>query len=69
MEDINKETNGINISGIAIYPNYKLVDGGNRVLVELSKDKFKSFSPHHVGPDGVLCDDLETFITWDRFSK
>jgi hypothetical protein len=37
--------------------------------VELNPDKFKSLKPHHIGPEGILCDDLETFIKWEMFSK
>lgn len=60
----------IDFSGISdsIYPKYKLVNGGDTVMIELAKDKFKSFGAHHIGPDGVLCDDLETFVKWEMFS-
>ena len=60
----------IDLSGISssIYPKYKLIDGGQRVLVELSKDKFKGFGVHHISEEGILCDDLETFIKWEMFS-
>ncbi len=61
--------NNINLTNVVTYPIFKLLDGGNRILIEISKDKFKSLGAHHVGPDGVLCDDLETFIKWDMFSK
>ena len=60
----------IDFSGISdsIYPKYKLVNGGDTVMIELAKDKFKSLASHHIGPDGVLCDDLETFVKWEMFS-
>lgn len=51
------------------YPRYKLVDGGENVLIELSENKFKSYKVHHIMELGVLCDDLETFIKWEDFSK
>lgn len=51
------------------YPVYKLLEGGDLVLIELSEGKFKRLKPHHIGPDGMLCDDLETFIKWEMFSK
>lgn len=50
------------------YPVYRLIDGGERISVELEKDKFKFFIAQHMGPDGVLCNDLETFIKWEMFS-
>lgn len=65
LNQINLE--GI-IKGTSNYPIYKLLEGGELVLIELSENKFKRLKPHHVGPDGVLCDDLETFIKWDMFS-
>ena len=58
----------IDLSGINTYPKYKLVDGGDTVLIEIVKDKFKSFKPHHISEEGILCDDLETFIKWEMFS-
>lgn len=58
----------IDFSGVDMYPKYKLIEAGERVLVEVSKDKFKSFLAHHIGEEGVLCDDLETFISWGMFS-
>ena len=60
----------IDFSGVAgsIYPKYKLIDGGQRVLVELSKDKFKGLGVHHVSEEGILCDDLETYVKWELFS-
>jgi hypothetical protein len=59
----------INLENIKTYPVYRLVEGGERIIVELNPDKFKSLKPHHIGPEGILCDDLETFIKWEMFSK
>lgn len=56
-------------TGSKKYPVYKLLDGGDLVLIELQEGKFKKLKPHHIGPDGMLCDDLETFIKWEMFSK
>lgn len=60
----------IDFSGISgsIYPKYKLVEAGERVIKEISKDKFKSFGVHHISEEGILCDDLETYIKWELFS-
>ena len=60
----------IDFSGMSgsIYPKYKLVEAGERVIKEISKDKFKSFGVHHISEEGILCDDLETYIKWELFS-
>lgn len=60
----------IDFSGInnSIYPKYTLVDGGVTILKEVSKDKFESFNVHHISEEGILCDDLETYIKWEMFS-
>ena len=58
----------IDISSVVTYPKYKLVDGGERVMIELAKDKFKGFGVHHISEEGILCDDLETYIKWEMFS-
>lgn len=60
----------IDFSGVAssIYPKYKLINAGERVMIELAKDKFKSFGVHHISEEGILCDDLETYIKWEMFS-
>lgn len=51
------------------YPTYKLIEGGERILAELSEGKFKSLYIQHMGPDGILCnDEAETFIKWEMFS-
>lgn len=52
----------------SIYPKYSLVDGGSTILKEVTKDKFESFSVHHISEEGILCDDLETYIKWEMFS-
>lgn len=68
MQNLNQiNLEGV-IKGTTKYPVYKLLDGGDIVLIELSEGKFKKLKPHHIGPDGMLCDDLETFIKWDMFS-
>lgn len=56
------------LKGDDIYPKYKLVDGGERISIEHKKDIFKYFSTHHISEEGVLCDDIETFIKWEQFS-
>lgn len=60
----------IDFSGVSgsIYPKYKLIEGGQRVMMEVQKDKFKSFRVHHISEEGILCDDLETYIKWEMFS-
>lgn len=52
----------------SIYPKYTLVSGGTTVLKEVSRDKFESFSVHHISEEGILCDDLETYIKWEMFT-
>lgn len=66
LNQINLE--GINIKPSKKYPIYRLLEGGDLVLIETHESKFKKLKPHHIGPDGMLCDDLETFIKWDMFS-
>ena len=39
------------------------------VQIEVVKDKFTSFKIHHISEEGLLCDDLETFIKWEEFSR
>ena len=60
----------VDFSGVSgsIYPKYKLIEGGQRVIMEVQKDKFKSFGVHHISEEGILCDDLETYIKWEIFS-
>ena len=58
----------IDLSGVSTYPKYALVQAGERVMVEVVKDKFKSFGVHHISEEGILCDDLETYIKWELFS-
>jgi hypothetical protein len=54
---------------ITVYPKYKLIDAGGTILIETSAGEFKSLGLHHMSEEGVLCDDLETFIKWEDFSK
>ena len=61
----NIDFSGINSS---MYPKYTLVDGGSTILIEVAKNKFKSFGVHHISEEGILCDDLETYIKWELFS-
>ena len=61
----NIDFSGINNSN---YPKYTLVSGGTTILKEVSKDKFESFGVHHISEEGILCDDLETYIKWELFS-
>ena len=56
------------VSPVSAYPKYKLIEGGQRVLIEIVKDKFKGFGVHHISEEGILCDDLETYIKWEMFS-
>ena len=51
------------------YPKYRLVDGGQSVMIEIAENKFKSLLTHHVSSDGLLCNDMETFIKWEEFSR
>jgi len=66
LENVFKQN--IDLSGLNVYPKYRLVQAGERVLIEVVKDKFKSFGVHHVSEEGILCDDLETYIKWEMFS-
>ena len=67
VQKLTKEL--FNCFGKTDYPKYKLVDGGNTVQIEVVKDKFTSFKIHHISEEGLLCDDLETFIKWEEFSR
>ena len=58
----------IDLSRGSTYPKYTLVQAGERVMVEVVKDKFESFGVHHISEEGILCDDLETYIKWELFS-
>lgn len=58
----------IDLTGVVTYPKYRLVDGGETVMIELAKDKFKSLKMHHMSEEGILCDDMETYIKWEMFS-
>lgn len=62
------ELTGLSELEKGVYPKYKLVDGGTTVQIEVKKDRSISYKIHHIGPDGVLCDDLETFVKWEMFS-
>lgn len=64
-----KLTEAIFNCSLNLYPKYKLVDGGERIMIELAEGKFKSLGLHHISENGVLCDDMETFIEWEKFSK
>lgn len=49
---------------------YKIINDSVIAYVGKYKNgnpKFKKYDIHNVGPDGILCSDLETFITWDKF--
>lgn len=54
---------------ITVYPKYKLIDAGGTILIETSAGEFKSLGLQHMSEEGVLCNDLETFIKWEDFSK
>lgn len=58
----------IDLSGVVTYPKYKLVEGGEIVSIELDQDKFNHMKIHHMSEEGILCDDLETFVKWEMFS-
>lgn len=47
---------------------HKLIDGGNRVLIEdkVNLKGNKIVLVNHVGPDGVYCNNDE-FYSWDKF--
>ena len=38
-------------------------------MIEIAENKFKSLLAHHVSSDGLLCNDMETFIKWEEFSR
>lgn len=56
------------LKGEDIYPKYKLIEGGEKISIEVKKGKFKYLLNHHISEEGVLCDDIETFIKWEQFS-
>ena len=56
------------LKGENIYPKYRLINGGEVVVIDLDASKSKSFGVHHISEEGLLCDDLETFIEWEMFS-
>ena len=51
------------------YPKYRLVEGGQSVMIEIAENKFETLLTHHISSDGVLCNDMETFIKWEEFSR
>ena len=51
------------------YPKYRLVEGGQSVMIEIAENKFKPLSTHHISSEGLLCNDMETFIKWEEFSR
>lgn len=56
------------LKGDNIYPKYRLTNGGEVVVIDLDDKKSKSFGVHHISEEGILCDDLDTFIKWEMFS-
>ena len=53
-------------------PTYKIV--GDTVTIKVGKDskgkdKFKKLLIQHVGPQGILCNDLETLIPLDALAQ
>jgi hypothetical protein len=52
----------------SVYPKYKLIDAGERVEIEVTEKKFIILNTHHISEEGLLCDDLETYIKWEMFS-
>lgn len=67
VQKLTKEL--FNCFGKTDYPKYRLVDGGQSVMIEIAENKFKSLLTHHISPDGLLCNDMETFIKWEEFSR
>ena len=58
----NTLEDNINMEIIRSNSKPKLVDGGT--LIDYNG---LLYIVNHVGPDGILCDDLETFFAWDKF--
>ncbi len=56
------------LKGENVYPKYRLINSGEVVVIDLDDIKSKSFGVHHISEEGLLCDDLETFIEWKMFS-
>lgn len=56
------------LKGADIYPKYRLINGGENIMIDLSPNKYKRLGVHHMSEEGLLCDDLETFIEWEMFS-
>lgn len=51
-----------------VEPKFALINGGKQVVEKIGKDQYKSYRVMNVSPSGIMCDDLETFITWDKFN-
>jgi hypothetical protein len=41
---------------------FELVDNDERVLMQWSDGKWTEQKVYHLGDDGILCDDMETYI-------
>lgn len=54
---------------IKTYPIYKLVNGGETIHQTNKDGSMKEYKVHHISETGIMCDDLETFIEWEKFSK
>lgn len=43
---------------------FELVDNNERVFIKWSDGKYTEEKVYHVGEDGVLCDDMETYLEY-----
>lgn len=46
-------------------PKYRIYN--DNIFIRIGEDKYKSLGIHNINEQGILCNDLETFITWDEF--
>jgi len=44
--------------------NFEIADDKERVFIQWSNGKYTEEKVYHVGEDGVLCDDMETYLEY-----
>lgn len=66
MKNSNELTQKIDLVALKGQRKYSLIEGGKYVLIN-NNGKYKKLGVHNLGPNGVLCDDLETFVEWEQF--
>lgn len=48
---------------------FELLDGDERVIIKLSNGKWIEKKVFNVGSEGILCNDLETYIEFADFEE